>query len=73
LVNRLYVGEIHIKRGATVLGDFAPLVCRETFDRVQNVLGGRAPVFVPHVRERDDFPLPGLIIAQIASNPSLAA
>jgi site-specific DNA recombinase len=63
LVNPLYAGEMLVKGwGKTVRGDFTPLVSQATFDRVQAVLSGRAPTPVPHVRERAEFPLRGLII-----------
>ena len=42
--------------------DFAPLVSEATFDRVQKVLQGRAPAPKQHVRERQEFPLRGLLL-----------
>ncbi len=63
LVNPLYAGEIVIKTwGKSVTADFEPLVSRETFDRVQLVLAGRALTPVPHRKERADFPLRGWLL-----------
>jgi len=62
LVNPLYTGEILIAGwGQSVRGDFEPLVDQVTFELVQMVLMGRAPAPVAHIRERDAFPLRGLI------------
>jgi site-specific DNA recombinase len=65
LVNPLYAGEMLIVGwGASVRGDFEPLVDQGTFDRVQMVLAGRAPASVAHVREREAFPLRGLVLCK---------
>jgi site-specific DNA recombinase len=74
LVNSLYAGEIFIKSwGKSVKGDYAPLVSQSVFDRVQSVLMARAPAQVPHVRERDDFPLRGLILCSVCLKPVTAS
>ncbi len=74
LVNKLYCGEMFIEKwGKSVKADCAPLVARATFDRVQMVLAGRAPVSVPHVREHMDFPLRGLILCRECGKPVTAS
>ena len=67
-------GEMFIEKwGKSVKADCAPLVARATFDRVQMVLAGRAPVPVPHVREHMDFPLRGLILCRECGKPVTAS
>jgi site-specific DNA recombinase len=74
LVNSLYAGELFIKSwGKAVKGDYDPLVSQSVFDRVQTVLMGRSPAQVPHVRERDDFPLRGLILCADCLKPVTAS
>jgi site-specific DNA recombinase len=74
LINTLYAGEIFIKScGKSVKGDFEPLVSQSVFDRVQTVLSGRAPAPVPHVREREDFPLRGWILCPDCLKPVTAS
>jgi site-specific DNA recombinase len=74
LINTLYAGEIFIKTwGKSVEGDYEPLVSRSVFDRVQSVLTERAPAQVPHVTEREDFPLRGLILCHDCLKPVTAS
>jgi site-specific DNA recombinase len=74
LINPLYAGEIFIKSwGKSVKGDYEPLVSRFVFDRVQSVLTERAPAQVPHVVEREDFPLRGLILCPDCLKPVTAS
>ena len=74
LVNKLYYGEMSIEKwGTSVQADCTPLVSRTTFDRVQMVLAGRAPVSVPHIREHMDFPLRGLILCPECGKPVTAS
>jgi site-specific DNA recombinase len=69
-----YAGEMNIKGwGEPVQGDFKPLVSWETFDRAQVVLAGHAPTFVPHVRERVDFALRGLILCPDCGKPVIGS
>jgi site-specific DNA recombinase len=74
LINPLYAGEIFIKTWSkSVKGDYDPLVSRSVFDRVQSILSERAPAQVPHVAERDDFPLRGLILCPDCLKPVTAS
>jgi site-specific DNA recombinase len=74
LINPLYAGEIFIKTWSkSVKGDYDPLVSRPVFDRVQSVLAERAPAQLPHVREREDFPLRGSILCPDCLKPVTAS
>jgi site-specific DNA recombinase len=73
-INPLYAGEIVIESwGMAVRGDFAPLVSQSVFDRVQTVLSGRAPAPVPHVTEREDFPVRGWVLCPDCLKPVTAS
>jgi hypothetical protein len=74
LNSRAYVGEVFSpKWGMEAKGDFLPLVSREVFDRVQLVLAGRSPVAVPHSRDREEFPLRGLLLCSKCLKPVTAS
>jgi site-specific DNA recombinase len=63
LCSRAYIGEVFSpKWGIAAKGDFTPLISREVYDRVQMVLAGKSPVAVPHSRDREEFPLRGLLL-----------
>jgi hypothetical protein len=51
---------------------FAPLIPRETFDRVQTVLSGSSQ-HVSHHRTRAEFPLRGLLLCSNCSRPLTAS
>ena len=55
----IYAGLISVRSWGIerVKGDFEPLVSVELFDRVQDVLEGRAQAVTPHQRNHQDFPL----------------
>ena len=73
LTNPLYVGEIEVKKwGKSIQGDFEPLMERGLFDRVQMILTGRAPTPAPHTRDREEFPLRGLILCPDCKKPVTA-
>ncbi len=71
LKNRLYEGWIESERwGVSCKGDWEPLVSRETFVRVQAVLGNRA--YKESKRNRDDpeFPPPSLRALRVVRQAS---
>ncbi len=61
LTNSVYCGilpDMHnMNRGKPVQGIHQALVSKELFNRVQDVLKGRRPHIVPHLRNNPDFPL----------------
>ena len=74
LISPIYIGRIEYpKWSVSVKGDFSPLVSQSVFDRAQTVLSGRAPVSVPHVQDRDEFPLRGLLICADCLKPVTAS
>ena len=74
LTNPIYTGEIvSAGWGIAVRGDFEPLVPQALFDKVQNILSGKSPVAVPHARDREDFPLRGLILCSECMKPVTAS
>jgi DNA invertase Pin-like site-specific DNA recombinase len=74
LTNLIYAGEILITGwGKSVRGDFQPIVSQSVFDRVQEILSGRAPAPVAHVRQREDFPLRGLVLCPDCGKPVTAS
>lgn len=54
-------------------GNWPPLVDDQTWHRVQGVLAGSAQVHVPHVKNRDDFPLRGFVRCDSCGRPVTAS
>jgi site-specific DNA recombinase len=74
LNSRAYVGDaVSRKWGMEAKGDFTGLVSQEIFDRVQLVLAGKSPVAVPHSRNREEFPLRGLLLCSKCLKPVTAS
>lgn len=58
LRNPIYAGQIVVPRlNVTAVGDFAPLVSQQVFERVQALLFAKVKAVVPHLRNHPDFPL----------------
>ena len=63
LTNPIYTGQARSKTwGIVRKGDFEPLVSQDTFDKVQLILTRKSPVAVPHSRDREEYPLRGLLL-----------
>ena len=61
----LYSGWISVSAWSQpVRGNFVPLVSEDVFRRAQLLLSGKAPTSTPHVRNRSDFPLRGVVDAE---------
>ncbi len=69
----LYAGEMFTEAWGVVAGDFAPLVERTTFDRVQAVLSGRASVIAQRTTREELFPLRGLLLCPECRKPVTAS
>jgi site-specific DNA recombinase len=67
LTNGLYCGRMFAKKwNLTVKGDYVPLVSEDLFDRVQDVLRGRA-VPTPHKTQNEDFPMKGTLRCNVCN------
>ena len=67
----LYCGILESSKwGISIKGDFQPIVSEELFQRVQDVLSGRAPATVPHRRQNEQFPLRGALLCHACGLPS---
>jgi hypothetical protein len=70
LTNPVYCGNILVaKWGKSLNGDWKPIVDKVTFDKMQTILEGRPPVAVPHMLDREDFSLRGLVLCEICKKP----
>jgi len=70
LTNQFYVGMVSSPKWQTThAGEHPPLIDRETFDRVQAILSGRRTAVVPHLRNRDDFPLRNFVRCGACQRP----
>ncbi len=70
LKNALYMGRIvKPEWDIDVEGDFEPIVGPDLFDRVQQVLDGRAPAKWSRVRDNPDFPLRRVVRCGQCSSP----
>ena len=68
LTNQLYAGRMYAKKwDLRVKGDFTPLLSEDLFDRVQDVLSGRASVVTPHLRQHATFPLKGSLLCNVCN------
>ena len=68
LTNELYCGRMVAKAwNLRVKGDFTPLVSEELFDRVQDVLSGRAVATTPHKRQNEAFPMRGSLRCNVCN------
>src|SRR5450759_478178 len=58
LRNPIYTGILTVEKWAiSVEASFEPLVSRETFNRIQDLLQGRRNTITPRQRNRNEFPL----------------
>ena len=74
LSSPVYIGQVEGRKwGIAVQGDFPSLVDQRTFDKVQQVLAGKTPVAVPHARDREEFPLRGLLLCADCMKPVTAS
>jgi site-specific DNA recombinase len=68
LTNGLYCGRMFAKKwNLTVKGNYVPLVSEDLFDRVQDVLRGRA-VPTPHKTQNEDFPMKGTLRCNVCNS-----
>jgi site-specific DNA recombinase len=56
-----------------VKGDFEPIVSAQLFQTVQEVMDGKRITHTPHLSEREDFPLRGLVLCEHCLKPVTAA
>jgi site-specific DNA recombinase len=62
LRNPRYAGILEVDQwGIAVDGNFTPIVGKDVFDRVQEVLEGRRYAITPRKRNRQEFPLRGFV------------
>ena len=74
LRNPRYAGILAVDQwGIAAQGNFAPIVNRDLFDKVQEVLAGRRPTVTPHKRNREEFPLRGFARCGYCYNPLTAS
>jgi len=74
LRNQIYCGTVESKKwGISVQGDFEPLVNREIFDQVQQILTGKTTKAAPRPTTRQHFPLRGTVLCTICRRPLTAA
>ena len=74
LRNPRYAGILEVDQwGITAQGNFIPIVSRDVFDRVQEVLAGRRRAVTPHKRNRNEFPLRGFVRCAQCHKPLTAS
>lgn len=74
LRNPIYCGIVESRTwGISVQGDFEPLVSRDLFDQVQQILAGKATVAAPRPTSSENFPLRRTVLCTMCRQPLTGA